>query len=142
MKKRIIDENDLRKLSEEEFSELDADFSINLTSNDKDQPDYSLGYTLSREFTEDERVKIRDGFYYIEGNVYLSIWSYKKYKMKQFKNDTQTNFEDAKALYNNELVTDTIEVITHSPNFPKVNGYLEEDLDFYFQDRDYFLSNY
>lgn len=131
MKRKDIDENDLKKLTKKE--KIEILFSCNLSPDTIDpESEISFENTIKTKLSKFENTKIDDGFYWIEGRIYLSIWSYKKHKFINSINNNETNYNDAKSLYSKDLISETIIVHTHSPTFPTVKGYLENELDIYF----------
>lgn len=77
-----------------------------------------------------DNVKNGIGHYKIFGQIFMSIWKYKN--IYGGINTTEQNYEDACEMVGNGLISEKIIVYTGSSYFPKVNGYLKNELDIYF----------
>ncbi len=133
MSKKHIDERDLRKLTDEEEFDVSTNVSFNLASFEPSSLDTNFESELLSNIKESGDIKLDDGFYLVDSRIYMSIYSFKKRKKTDTPNTNTTNFNDAKSLYENGLAANTIVVHTHSPHFPKVNGYLEKELTVFYR---------
>jgi len=90
---------------------------------------YSIG-TPEFESKISNNTKINSGYYKINKNIFMSIWKYKNIYGGMNTNDD--NFDDACKIMRSGFITEKIIVQTHSPMFPKVNGYLRDELKIFY----------